>query len=54
MTKADFIKEIIEGYSWSPDEKLEFSKGALRLLLILVLNKANNLEDTDSSSNTSV
>ena len=24
MKKAEFIKEIIEGYSWSPGEKLEF------------------------------
>lgn len=29
MKKAEFIEKIIEGYSWSPDEKLEFSKGAL-------------------------
>lgn len=45
MKKAEFIKEIIEGYSWSPGEKLEFSKEALRLLLIIVLNEAKNLED---------
>ena len=29
MKKAEFIKEIIEGYSWSPGEKLEFSKEAV-------------------------
>ena len=45
MKKAEFIKEIIEGYSWSPGEKLEFSKEALRLLLIIVLNEAKNLEE---------
>ena len=49
MKKAEFIKEIIEGYSWSPGEKLEFSKEALRLLLIIVLNEANNLEDVGVS-----
>lgn len=26
MKKAEFIEKIIEGYSWSPGEKLEFSK----------------------------
>ena len=51
MKKAEFIKEIIEGYSWSPGEKLEFSKEALRLLLIIVLNEANNLEDIKADGN---
>lgn len=49
MKKAEFIEKIIEGYSWSPGEKLEFSKEALRLLLIIVLNEANNLEDVGVS-----
>lgn len=50
MKKSEFIKEIIEGYSWSPGEKLEFSKEALRLLLIIVLNEAKNLEDVGGIS----